>query len=201
MKEAREILRLAKEMLALDDSREGNVLTYLYGHRTATPFQMTKDLGLEIDEAKAIYDITTSEIGPHGVNTKGERWMLDQIRKILARSGNSKNPLDGMSNERARKEVYKIMAQFTRGVFRDDYWAPVNNIWKAFNSASLDWTMTGANYLHNDKGDASGKEWKFEMSFVNKNGRPTTMHGTVTASGCGTIQDILSCYDLTALVF
>lgn len=199
MKEAKEILKIAKEMLALDDSREGNILTYLYGHRTTTPFEMTKDLSLEIDEAKAIYDLTAEGFGPDG---KGERWMLDQIRKILSRSGNSQNPLDGMSNERARKEVYKIMRQFVQGVFKDDSWIPVNNIWKAFNSAGLDWTMTGSQYLHNSGSQMPvGKEWKFEITFINKNGRPTKMHGTVTASGCGTVQDILSRYDLVGLVF
>ena len=198
MIEAKEILKIAKELLAIDDSREGNILTYLYGHRTTTPFEMTRDLSLEIDEAKAIYYLTDEGFGPGG---KGERWMLDQIRKILAKSGNSSNPLDGMSNERARKEVYKIMAQFTRGIFSDDSWVPVNNLWSAFNAAGLDWTMTGTQYLHNNEGRPSGKEWKFEVKFINKNGRPTTMRGTVTASGAGSIQDPLDRYDLVGLVF
>jgi hypothetical protein len=206
MREAKEILKIAKELLALDNSREGNILAYLYGNINTTPYKMTIDLSLEIDEAKAIYDLFNEAVvgglrqGLHG-NVRDENRLLDQIRKILAKSGNSANPLDGMTNERARKGVYKIMAQFTRGIFKDQYWEPVNNIWTAFNAAGLDWTMMGSQYLHNNSGNSSGKEWKFEVKFINKNGRPTTMHGTVTASAAGTVEDPLSRYDLVGLVF
>lgn len=201
MREAKEILRIAKELLALGDSREESVVMYLYGHVGATPFEMSRDLSLEIDEAKAIHDLwAVSEHELRG-NLNTDRKFMDQIRKILAKGGSSQNPLDGMSNEKARKEVYKIMAQFTKGVFKDDSWVPIHNIWEAFNAAGLDWTMMGSQYLHNSEGRPSGKEWKFEIKFLNKNGRLTTMHGTVTASGAGSVEDPLDRYDLVGLVY
>ena len=47
-----------------------------------------------------------------------------------------------------------------------------------------------------------GKIWNIEINFTNNKGRPTKLHGTVTAAGAGagTREDPLSRYDITAYV-
>jgi hypothetical protein len=112
------------------------------------------------------------------------------------------NPLDGLTNERARKKVYYIMSHFTHGIFNDESWVPVNGIWKAFNNIGLDWSMTNSFYRKDVyTGEPNAKVWVFEVRFINKSRRLTTMHGTVTAAGAGTVADPLVRYDLVAQVF
>lgn len=112
------------------------------------------------------------------------------------------NPLDGMTNQEARKKVSYMMSHYTHGIFSDESWVPVNAIWKVFNDIGLDWSMTNSFYRRDvDTGEPKSKVWEFEIRFHNKNHKLTTMYGSVTAYGAGTVADPLSRYDLVAQVF
>jgi len=112
------------------------------------------------------------------------------------------NPLDGKSNQQARTIVNKkiIPQDAIKGFFSDDSWQGIQQIWNAFNAAGLDWNINGSNYYPNGDNPMGGKIWNIEINFTNNKGRPTTLHGTVTAAGAGTVEDPLSRYDITAYV-
>lgn len=108
--------------------------------------------------------------------------------------------LDGMSKDTAKRHVNQLLAHYTKGLFSDDSWKPVNDIWSALTSAQIDWTLKDNKYLHNERGLPTGKTWSFDIKFINKTGRPAVLYGVVTASGAGTVEDPLGKYDLVAYV-
>jgi len=115
------------------------------------------------------------------------------------------NPLDTKSNQQAKSIVNKLIPhQQLQGIFRDQYWKPINAIWNAFNTAGLDWQMTGSDYFKNSQDPTqqmpTGKKWLFEINFTNNKGKKTKLYGNVIASGAGTVEDPLSSYDVVAVV-
>lgn len=112
------------------------------------------------------------------------------------------NPLDGKSNQQAKRIVNNniIPHDLIKGFFSDQSWEGVNQIWTAFEQAGLDWNGAGSNYYPAGDNPMGGKIWKFEIHFTNNKGKPTTLYGTVTAAGAGTVEDPLSRYDITAYV-
>jgi hypothetical protein len=111
------------------------------------------------------------------------------------------NPLDGRSNPSARNYVNKLVHPYTKGIFSDQDWSNVKRVWDALDSAGLNWVMRGSQYYKDEEQRPSSKEWKFEVYFTNKNGRPTTLHGTLTAHGAGSVEDPLDRYDITCVVY
>jgi len=113
------------------------------------------------------------------------------------------NPLDGKSNQQARLIINRkiIPQEQIKGVFSDDSWQGVQQVWNAFNEAGLDWDIMGSDYYPSSEGNPmGGKIWKIEVNFTNNKGRPTKLYGNVTAAGAGTVEDPLSRYDITAYV-
>lgn len=134
---------------------------------------------------------------------RGQKWLVEaaeRVARVVTAMMPVENALDGMTNVQARRNVNQLLEHYTKGLFRDDTWEAVDRIWKAMTAGQLDWTMTGAEYYNGDDGMPRGKIWKFEVRFVNKNGRPTTLHGRVIAAGAGSVDNPLDRYDLTALV-
>jgi hypothetical protein len=85
-------------------------------------------------------------------------------------------------------------------MFSDQSWEAVNKVWKILSAAAIDWHSVGSEYQKNDQGISIRKEWKFEIGFLNNNGRQTTLYGTVIASGAGSVADPLERYDIIAYV-
>jgi len=112
------------------------------------------------------------------------------------------NPLDGKSNQQARVFINRkvIPHEAIKGFFDDDSWQGIQQIWNAFNQAGLDWNIAGSDYYPNGDNPMGGKIWKIEVNFTNNRGKPTTLYGTVTAAGAGTVEDPLARYDITAYV-
>jgi len=124
----------------------------------------------------------------------------ERVAREMTAAMPMENALDGMTNDQARRNVNQLLRHYTSGLFSDQSWEAVNRLWKAMDAGQLDWTIAGADYYKGDDGMPHGKIWKFEVKFVNRNGRPTTLHGTVVAAGAGSVEDVLSKYDLTAYV-
>lgn len=138
------------------------------------------------------------------IDMEGELdWMRETGLKGSVRTATTpeENSLNGMTNEQARRNVNQMLSHYTKGLFSDRSWEGVDRIWKAMRAGQLDWTMTGSEYYNGSDGRPHGKIWKFEVSFLNAKNRPTTLHGTVTAAGAGSVEDPLDKYDLTAYVF
>ena len=122
---------------------------------------------------------------------------LLQIARSLTASLESPS-LDGMTKRQATRKVNDILSKNSRGIFSDESWVPVNKIWSELDADGIDYNMTGAEYLQNERGVPTGKQWKFQVSFINEKGRNTILYGTVTASGMGSVSDPLEKYDLVA---
>jgi hypothetical protein len=106
------------------------------------------------------------------------------------------NPLDGKSNQVARKTIFNLVNPLTKGFFSDQSWQAVQNIWKTLNANNIDWHIRNSEYQHNAQGIANSKRWHLEFNFTNDKARPTTIYGTIIASGAGSVQDPLETYDL-----
>lgn len=194
---AQELVKIAKLLSAGLNSKEYEILEYLYGHRTATPYEIYKQFNLDIKDAAAIRNLMSTGMGSDG---KGEKWMLSEIGKILLRAGHGSSSLDGLSKDAAKRKVNDLIAQYTKGIFHGESWEPINRLWNIFRSAAIDFVMTGSQYRKNESGVLTSKEWKFEITFSNNNGRETILYGIVIASGAGSVQDPLEKYDIISYV-
>jgi len=110
------------------------------------------------------------------------------------------NPLDGKSNQSARNLVSKLVYSLSTGIFSDESWEGVRRIWDALDDNNINWDITDNRYLHDERGNPTAKEWKFEINFTNNKGRPTTLYGTLTAHGAGSVQSPLDKYDISVMV-
>ena len=122
---------------------------------------------------------------------------LLQVARSLTASLESPS-LDGMTKRQATRKVNDILSKNSKGIFSDESWVPVNKIWNELRADGIDFNTTGAEYLKNEHGVSTGKQWKFQVSFINEKGRNTILYGTVTASGCGSVESPLSRYDLVS---
>ena len=121
---------------------------------------------------------------------------LDALR--LAK--NTLNSMNGMSNREARKFVNELIHPHTRGIWSDEYWRGVQNIWKALKNAGVNVLHQDNFYTHNENGVPDGKTWKFDVVFQNDKSRRTTFTGICRAAGAGSVDDPLDKYDVTCYV-
>lgn len=112
----------------------------------------------------------------------------------------AKNPLDGMSKPRAKAWLYKNLLHHTKGMFRDQYWRPINRIWETLNKEGVTFSINSSEYRKDDKGVPAAKSWRFEVSFVDDRNRKQTLYGTVTAAGAGSVKDPLDMYDVNIVL-
>lgn len=112
------------------------------------------------------------------------------------------NALDGMPKRKAKDVVNRLMDPHTKGMFRDQYWTPINAIWSVLGKQDIPFAITRAEYEYD--GDRSNgpvrKVWTFEIDFKNERGHADTLYGRITAAGAGSVADPLGVYDVTAYV-
>lgn len=129
-----------------------------------------------------------------------DRTMSERIAARALR-GAAENPLVGMSQRQASKHVNWLIGRVpTSGMHRDEYWRPVQAIWKTFNDVGLDYALDGSQYAKDDEGRPSSKTWTFTVYYVNDKGKPATLHGRVVAAGAGPVSEPLAVYDVDASV-
>lgn len=114
------------------------------------------------------------------------------------------NPLDGLTKAKAVKIVQKVLYGVDlKGIFRDEYWTPINAIWKAFDREGFHWGITHSQY-ESEKGMSEmpvRKVWTALVSFENSSGRDDGIVVRVVAAGAGSVKDPLDAYDVTATAF
>jgi hypothetical protein len=118
----------------------------------------------------------------------------------IAKRITAETSLDGMTPTQAKREVNKLLAFYTKGLFKDQSWKPIDDIWTALTAAQIDWTMTGAKYDHDEHGVTTSKTWKFYVEFTSKTGSSYRLYGVIVASSAGSVQDPLGRYDVVAYV-
>jgi hypothetical protein len=123
----------------------------------------------------------------------------------------SQNPLDGKTNDQARKSVRNIVDPYTHKIYSDSYWEGPNNVFKALSQANIDWTLLDTRYgvspsrqqthpepdwrIENDY-----KEWIFTITFNNNKAKETMLYCRLTAHGAGESSDPLGKYDITVMI-
>lgn len=128
---------------------------------------------------------------------------LDMAERIVASVMHRTKVASVFDYERKARVVRKInkdISEIARGFFTDDYWQPVNKIWKYFKVMDTRADLESAEYGHDEKGNPNSKTWKFKVYFINEQGKETMLHGYIVASFCGTVEDNMSRYDLVAYV-
>lgn len=110
--------------------------------------------------------------------------------------------LEGLPRRKVVQMVNHVISRAPlKGVHRDEYWKPVNALWKAFTAAGIPYTITKADYEH-ERVEGQyipvRKVWQFEVPFTSEVGRPGTVYGRVIAAGAGPVGDPLAAYDVTA---
>ena len=114
-------------------------------------------------------------------------------------------PIDGKTKQNARNWISGKSRNITSGFFRDDYWQPIQKLWKEFDKLELNWNSTGNKYHEEEVMFSDGskhyvpmrKVWNFEIRFINNRDKNDVIYGVVTASGAGSVEDPLSRYDVT----
>ena len=100
-----------------------------------------------------------------------------------------------MTRNTFKNRINKILSDKSTGIFSDDYWKPIYGIWDALNAAGYHVNQMGSQYGdRNDTGVATSKTWEFEIEM--EKGKP--LYGVIVASGCGSVDDPLSRYDIVA---
>ena len=80
-----------------------------------------------------------------------------RIIKISQNSPN--NPLNGKSKHSARNYIYNLIGNLTKGIFSDNSWENVNNIWNKLDQNNIANNITKTQYNHDEKGQSIGKTW------------------------------------------
>lgn len=134
-----------------------------------------------------------------------------QNQEIIKPLQPSQNPLDGKTNDQARKFVRNVVDSFTHKFYSDSYWEGPNNIFKALSQANINYTIESTQYgvspsrqqthpepkwrIENDF-----KEWVFVITFSNNKSKETILYCRLTAHGAGSNDSPLDRYDITVSI-
>jgi len=110
------------------------------------------------------------------------------------------SPLNGMTKQRAKRHVNKILGENTKGFFSDEYWKPINDIFKNLSSQNIDYVVDNTQYKKDESGNPSSKTWFITVSFTDNKDKEQKMVGSIIASGAGSVDDPLDKYDVVAFV-
>lgn len=102
-----------------------------------------------------------------------------------------------MSKPTAIRRLYKLVGRTTNGFFDDEYWMPVNKVFKLFSEAGVNYTIDKTEYRKNREGVPESKVWKISIDFTNPKGQTKVIYGYIVASGAGSVDDPLDRYDVS----
>ncbi len=117
--------------------------------------------------------------------------------KIVEKEDKKISVFDGLSKQQAIRNLHKHVDPIVKGFFKDEYWKPIQDVWKKFTLMDLDYDFTGAEYYHDKNRVPIGKRWGFEVDFINNRDKKNTIKGVITAAGAGSVKDPLDRYDVT----
>lgn len=120
----------------------------------------------------------------------------------------SDNPLDGKSKSNASNWVHSKVNKFTRGKFSDEYWHPIQRIFKEFDNLRLNWTPGKTWYDEESVRLQDGsrtsvpvrKTFEFTIDFRNNRDKEDVLYGRMVAAGAGSVEEPLKSYDVTLTV-
>ena len=130
--------------------------------------------------------------------------MIKLKQVLLFEASTFDNPLDGKSKRNASNWVHSKVDKFTRGKFSDEYWHPIQRIFKEFDALRLKW-VPGKTWYDEEQSFLHGsvpvsKTFEFTIKFINNRDKEDVLYGRMVAAGAGSIEDPLSSYDVTITV-
>lgn len=86
-----------------------------------------------------------------------------------------------------------------KGHFKDENWSNVKKVFDAISNlgVNLNWYVENGGYSH----DLSSKTYKFDISFINFQGKEFQFNGQLICCFCGTVEDPMSTYDMIFQIF
>lgn len=117
--------------------------------------------------------------------------------RYLSAEAAATSPFNGMRKTKVLGILNRLLGPHTKGIFRDQYWMPIQNIRKMFEHENIPAILESAGYGH-DKGIPVRKVWTYTVDFINQNDRPDKVTIIITASGAGSVAEPLDAYDVTA---
>ena len=113
----------------------------------------------------------------------------------------NESPIDGKTKKSAINYIYKIVGRTNDGFFSDRYWQPVHKTFKILGSNNIPYVLSNSKY-DNEDGIPIRKSWFFEIPYRDKRNlkKKSTIYGTLTAAGAGSVKDPLSKYDVTLVL-
>lgn len=124
--------------------------------------------------------------------------ILKVARQILA--DDLSEGLEGMSKRKAKKLVNEILADETKGFFKDDTWRGVYDAFDALEKEGIEPLVEDTYYSHDRNGVPESKTWEFIIKFVNDKDKEVELPGIIVAAGAGSENDPLERYDLAGYV-
>lgn len=112
---------------------------------------------------------------------------------------NTPSPIDGLRKQKVLSILNRLLDPFTKGLHRDEYWAPIQNIRNALDRENIPYEgVEGTGRYEKENGVDVRKVWKYKVPFVNEKGRPDVVYISITASGAGPASSPLDVYDVVA---
>lgn len=98
-----------------------------------------------------------------------------------------------MKKPTAKRKISKILSETSPGIFSDQYWRGIHDIFDALRAQEFFPIINSAEYHHDLEGNPISKEWRFDIEFDG-----FTIHCIAIAHGAGSVNDPLSRYDISS---
>ena len=108
------------------------------------------------------------------------------------------------SKQTAKNIIYRNIENLTKGIFRDQNWSNVRRIWNRLEQLGLEVNVEVKNGGYfNDRmtKEVSGKKYYFDFEYVNIEGKNFRFQGELICSFCGTVEDPMSAYDISFIIY
>lgn len=140
------------------------------------------------------------------INMKKElisKELLKITKSLIAKQLDNK--LYNTKNKQTAKNIiYRNIENLTKGIFRDQNWSNVRRIWDRLKQLGLDVNVEVKNGGYfNDRytGQIAGKKYYFDFEFSNIEGKLFRFEGELICSFCGTVEDPMSAYDISFIIY
>jgi hypothetical protein len=114
------------------------------------------------------------------------------------------SPIDGKTKTAAKNFIHSKVDKFTKGKFSDDFWKPVQAIWKELEKLRIKVYIQNAFYDQDITTYSDGsrfltpirKTYIFKIDFINQNDKQDSLFGRVVCEGTGPANARLDSYDV-----
>lgn len=134
------------------------------------------------------------------------RKLSERLLRIAKNIGtNLDNKLfNSKSKQRAKNIIYDNISDLTKGIFRDQNWSNVRKVWQRLQRLGLYVNVevrNGGYFRDRMTGEISGKRYNFDFEYQNVDGKTFKFEGELICSFCGTVEDPMSAYDISFIIY